>query len=499
MSEDSPRSRWKEQWRWRWRRVTLRVHLLGLAPHPNRREALRYHYEQDVLLENAESTPKAGDEISTLCITTVEYFTPSTVHRLHRSLHQLRLGQDGTFRDRDPGLWINQTRSREGRGGWYNLGYIYPKTRKHIHGNGVHGPVPPSFEHISVQVHAISPSLSACSLTFHLKPDLRQQIRDELARFRFPEFVSFGRAYSVKDPERVKAAAIDQFRKGLRREIHQWGKRHLPGFFSAENAEVRPCLELGLYAIGPRSHLADKVWDLVGLEHEFNRWRREAEAGGVLIFPSRPALEGSSHVFLFLNSADVSEENLRGYGGTRADIAYRLTDEMGEIVLSWGLQALLSAMRKKLSLTRDNQLGLGRIGAHGAVKRLQAMTIQNADVQSICGELQESTRSRLSSDSYTYRGGDWARKEARDDLLAWFWSAAAKSARRLARFDQAVRAFAQQRGTLMVAEQNLRLQSLLWWLTVIAALLALISAYEPATRLWSKMQRVVEALSASGH
>lgn len=496
MSEDSLRSRWNEQWRWRWRRVKLRAHLLGLAPHPNRREALRYYHEQDVLLENAECTPKAGDEISTLCITTVEYFTPSTVHRLHRSLRLLRLGQDDTFRDRDPRLWISQARSRDGRGGWYNLGYIYPKTRKRIYGNGVHGPVPQSFEHISVQVHAISPSLSACSLTFHLKPELRNQIREELARYRFPEFVSFGRAYSVNDPERVKAAAIDRFRMGLRLEIHQWSKRHLPGFFSTQKAEIRPCLELDLYATGPRSHSGDKVWELAGLERELNRWRREAEAGGVLIFPSRHALERSSHAFLFLNSADVSEANLRSYGGAKADIAYRLTDEIGEIVLSWGLQALLSAMREKLSLARDDQLGLGRIGAHGAVKRLQAMTIQNADVQSICGDLQESTRSRLLRDGYTYRGGDWARKEARDDLLMWFWSAAGKSAKRLARFDHDVRALAQQQGTLMVAEQNLRLQSLVWWLTVVAVFFALISAYEPATRLWPKMQVFVEAAFA---
>jgi len=49
----------------------------------------------------------------------------------------------------------------------------------------------------------------------------------------------------------------------------------------------------------------------------------------------------------------------------------------------------------------------------------------------------------------------------------------------------------------MVAEQNLRLQSLVWWLTVVAVFFALIFAYEPATRLWPKMQVFVEAAFAA--
>ncbi|WP_297799100.1 hypothetical protein [uncultured Brevundimonas sp.] len=318
-----------------------------------------------------------------------------------------------------------------------------------------------------------------------------------MARYRFPEFISYGRAYSVNDPERVKAAAIDRFRRGLRLEIHQWGKRHLPGFFSAEKAEIRPCLELNLYEMGPRSHPRDTIWGLAGLERGIKCWRREAEAGGVLVFPSRSTLERSKHAFLFLNSADISEASLRSYGTAKTDIAYSLKDELEEIVLSWGLQALLSAMQEKLSLVRDNQLGLGRIGAQRAIKRMQAMNIKNADLQSICGELQTATRSRFHRDSYIYRGGNWAGKEARDDLLAWFWIAAGKLAKRLALFDRDIRALSQHQGNLIVAEQNLRLQSLVGRITVVALILALISAYEPAVRLWPKMQTLIQALLAA--
>jgi hypothetical protein len=496
MSENPARPTTNGRWRWRWRRFKFRLHRLRLSSHPDRHRALRYHYAQDLLLQNAECTPRAGDELLTLSVTTVEYFTPSTVHRLHQSLRRLRLGQDVSLPDRDPGRWISAARSREGRAGWYNLGYIYRKSRKRIYANGACGPVPLSFEHVSVQVHAVSPSLTACTLTFHLKAEIQTQITDRLAKFRFPEFVSFGHAYSVLDPEAVKAAAINQFRMGLRAEVHQWGKRHLPGFFSTENAEARPCLELNLYTMGVHSDPRGEVWGLAGLGREFNRWKRESEAGGQLIFPSQPAFERVTHAFLFLNSEDVSTEDMRSYGGTKADIAYPLADELGEIVLSWGLQALLSIMREKVSIARDNQLGLGRIGARGAVQRLQSMTIQNADVQSVCGELQNTTRSRRLDRSYAYRGGDWARKEARDDLLAWFWSAAAKSAKRLARFDHDVRALAQQQGTLMVAEQNLRLQTWVWFLAVVAAISGLVSAYEPATRLWPAMRGVIEAAFA---
>lgn len=271
----------------------------------------------------------------------------------------------------------------------------------------------------------------------------------------------------------------------------------MPGFFSEQKAEVRPCLELDLYAMGSRSQATDKVWELIGLEREVNCWRRDAEFGGKLIFPSRRALERANHVLLFINSVEVSEEAIRSYGGMKADVAYRLANEMGEVASSWGIQALLSSMREKLSLARDNQLGLGRIGAHGAVRRLQAMTIQNADIQLICGELEGRSKARLLRGGYVYRGGDWARKEARGDLLAWFWHASAKSAKRLARFDQDVRALAQQQGTLMVAEQNLRLQTAVWWLTVVAAIFGLISAYEPAVRLLPAMRAWTKAAYAA--
>lgn len=497
MERDSALAAIWEKLSWRWYRFRLRAHVLGLATHPDRATALKYAFQEDVLLQNAETTPTNGDRISTICVTVVEYFTPSNIGRLHEHLEKLGLGRDLAFGNRDPQRWIVDARSAEGRSGWYNLGRIH-RGAKRIYARGVLGPVPPSFEDIDISVHSVSPSLTACTLTFHLKVERRGVIRSELVKYRFPEFVSYGLAHSVRDAADVKAAAVDKFRRQLRSEIDRWVRKHLPGSFSAEPASRRPSLELTVYVQERSSEFSRSMWGLAGLANPEQEWQRGGEGGGRLVFPSRRKAEDATSALLFVNSADVTEDMIESYGEREAAIAYRLNREMRELILVWGFQALLASMRGKLSHARDNQLGLKDAKAASAVRRLQKMTIQNSDVKSVCRELQVLAKNKLPRDTYSYRGGGWAKKDARENLLAWFWSVAAKSARRLIEFDDEVRALAHQQGTLIVAEQNLKMQSLVGWLTSVTVVLALIAAYEPATKLWPKVVWLYEQVAIFG-
>lgn len=474
----------RQKLRWRLRQLRYRAHELGVADHPDRRRALASSRHLDDLLKlNAETSLLGDEDVQTLSITTVEYFTPSTVAKLYRAIHRLGLNED-FYRDQRPQRWISEFRSREGQTGWYNLGYIVPPKTRYIYARAVRGPVPADFEHIDVHVHALSPSLTACTLTFGLRPERRGDIRTELARYRFLEFRSFKRAYSVLEPRSLKQEGVDRVRLQRRKAIADWMKTHFPGHFAEESEDLRPCLELTLLTDRPSNDRRRPVWELAGLNRFYGLWRREMAGGGLLGLNARGDLEDVAHALLFLNTREITEDVLYGYGREPSDIRFRIQEELSEVVLTWGLQYLLNGMRARLSHTRDNQLGLGRLNAADAVRKLQRMTIENADVQLIGGELQSDLGSSRRRDRYLYQGEDWATKSARDDLLGFFWKRAAKSARRLIRLDAEVRALAQQQGALMVTAETLKVQDRVRWLTVITALLALIAAYPPAKELW---------------
>jgi len=248
---ESAQTSLRHKLRWRLRQFRYRAHELGLAGHPERRRALASsRHLHDLLKLNAETSLLGDEDIQTLSITTVEYFTPSTVAKLYRALHRLGLNED-FYRHRRPQRWISELRSREGQTGWYNLGYIVPPKTRRLYAQAVRGPVSAEFEQIDVHVHALSPSLTACTLTFGMRPERRGDIRTELARYRFLEFRSFKRAYSVLEPRSLKQEEVDRVRLRRRKAIADWTETHFPGHFAKESDDLRPCLELTLITDRP--------------------------------------------------------------------------------------------------------------------------------------------------------------------------------------------------------------------------------------------------------
>lgn len=483
---------------YRWYRFRLTAHkALRFLPHPSQKEALSHEWISDFHQNNAETTPKTGETIDRLCIWSVEYFTPSTINSLLMSLKKLGIDQDDVFNDRSADLWLKNSRKSSTSGGFTNLGTIRRKGDKRIFSSGAVGEVPDGIDYINVKIHGIAPSLTACIFRFEISKDKRGDIFARLAKFRFPTFVSFGSAYSVWGPEEIKRRDIDDSRLQLRLQIHSWINRHFKGFFAEFEVSNRPQIECIFRKNGSLSLDDDKVWDLSGLARGSNDWKFDGKTDVIFASPSRGSIYRTMHGILSFTEKSLEGQNLAPYGGGAVGFAHKIDYEIHPFVYSWGLLSLVECMRERISQTRDNELGLGKKSGSKAIDFLRKLTQENAEIETVCYDLSKHKYRSQGKHRPKLTGGKYASISARDNLLSWIWKSVGDRAERLLEIDKSVRTLAQQQGTLIIADQNLWLQKLVGFITVLAAILAAISAYSPAKDIWKDLKPRLEAHSTS--
>ncbi len=84
------------------------------------------------------------------------------------------------------------------------------------------------------------------------------------------------------------------------------------------------------------------------------------------------------------------------------------------------------------------------------------------------------------------------------DLVQWLNDTIAQRARELGRQDTSLKTLAMQSGNLLVAAQNLNLQRWVGWLTIAAVVLAVVSAIDPAEKLWKKLEPAFKTEAVEG-
>lgn len=481
---------------YRWYRFRLKAHkALRFLPHPNQKEALSHEWISDFHQDNAETTPKTGETIDRLCIWSVEYFTPSTINSLLMSLRKLGLDQDRVFNDRSADLWLRNSRKSSTSGGFTNLGTIRRRGDKRIFSSGAVGEIPEGIDYINVRIHGIAPSLTACIFRFEISKDKRGDIFARLAKFRFPKFVSFGSAYSVWGPTEIKRQEIDNARLELRMQVHSWINRYFKGFFAEFEVSKRPQIECIFYEKGTLSLDDDKVWDLSGIARGDNDWKFDGKTEVIFSNPSRGSIYRTMHGILSFTEKSLEEQELASYGGGAVGFAHKLEYEIHPFIYSWGLLSLLECMRERISQLRDNELGLGKKAGSKAIDFLRKLTQENAEIEMVCYDLSKHKYRSRKTLRPKLTGGKYASMSARDNLLSWVWNSVGDRAERLLEIDKSVRALAQQQGNLIIADQNLWLQKLVGFITVLAAVLAAISAYSPVKDIWKDLKPRLEAHS----
>lgn len=480
-------------------RLRLRLHRrFRWLPHPDDRRSDIRSWGIDELAENAATGLPGGAAFGVTCVWTVEYFTPSNVAKLHQAVERLGLTPfDDSEVYRDPRDWLKAARSSSSHGsGWHHLGSIKRKRGIFAGGMAAVGPVPKQFDYIEAYVHHISPSLSACVLMFALREPFINKISAELARFRFSKFVSYGHSFSRLGPKEIKKNAISQYRLSLRLAAHDWCSEHLPGFFSSFKHDDRPVVEFDFHKSFSRILHSD-VPEVVGLDGWSLKWQMESRYDIQLVMPRFGKIEKMPHALLVGSYENIERVADERYSNMALRAAVDINHDVRKFVAQWGVLSLLASMRQRISILRDNELGVSDRDPWTAIRQLKEMTAQSAEIETVCADIVSMGEKRPIPGYPVFVGLQDMRKEAKENFLTWVNIQASSQAKSILRLEHSVRKLAQQKGTLIVAEQNLRLQLIVGLLTAVATAVAAVSALSSASNLEEGAKGLLEAFIAA--
>lgn len=449
-------------------------------PHPSRRYAL----ESDAQFnDEASRDVQLSDEanIETQCCWAVEVFTPSHMPRLREALKKLNLDEDVISYEGQHSKRISAQRESANRGGSASLGYIVRSANTYLFPKYAVGPLPPSVKFASLQLHLISPSITALTVCFFLNETSSGAYLEILRRKYDPKFHSYGRAYTIKHSPEIKEEEIENNRGNLRIELAEWFRSNIPGIFSACDNEFFPMIEMLLIE---NEKISTNLENILGTPEHFRN--KSTDWPGVsLSWPEGRRRGRTTHGVLLAESARLAQYDTRGYGDDRDKYPYVFDHQIRAFAVLWSLLALIRALRARLSRLRDSNFGLERKNTKKILHSLQLMTLESVDISSISYDLSKI------SQNHVFIGGfadfeasgsreDTPKKKVSPHLIESIQSEAVE----LERLDDSVKARVMQQGTLLAAAQNIRLQRVVNCLTVIALILAAVSAWQPAKQLW---------------
>jgi len=449
-------------------------------PHPDHRQALKIDAQfgnddfRDVHLSDEA-------DIELQCLWAVEVFTPSHIPRLRQALKRLKLDNDELSHRGAHSKWISTQRESANMGGWSNLGYIARPDSKRMFPRYVIGPLPPSSQFASLHLHFISPSITVLTACFFWDAALSKAQLAAIKNDYEPTFRSYGRAYSVFPPSELKREAIVNIRRKMRRETAGWIRRYLPGIFSAGNDDKFPMIELMLT---DRVNFDLNVSDMLDVP-EFYRNKSVNWPGVSFSWPRSRDLEEAVHGVLLADREPLAQHDTSMYGNGRDKYPFVFEHGMTAFAAMWGLLAAIRTLRARLSRLRDSNFGYGRKDAAKIIDLLRTMTLESVDTSSISYDLRNfSSRAKHAARSVAdfevpdFRGGPSGKR-----LSTWLFKTIESEAAELERLDESVKTRAMQQGTLLATAQNLQLQRWVGRITVVAAILAAVSAYQPITQL----------------
>ena len=188
------------------------------------------------------SWPPTGEQARIPVIWLAELFTPTTlpsliggVRELTSRQHEMRRAVVG-----DPVEWITSTR-RRGRGGWRSLptvrpaGYRFPV-------DDVVDQVPAGIAYIKLELRTLTSTVTALTAAFGLDHD-RAQGLDGILNKELPAPEELPNRRRVIPAEDRKASAVEEWRTSLRQEAAGWLAERFPGSFHRLAPGQLPAIE----------------------------------------------------------------------------------------------------------------------------------------------------------------------------------------------------------------------------------------------------------------
>ena len=451
------------------------------------RETLASFYKTDPQ-ENAETSPPEGERIDLCCAWGVEFYTPAHLADLVKGFRKLGWdGDDPNGPSRDPVAWLNGLRRYQHGGAWMNLGYLTSENSDlPFWGVDKHEALLPACaKYAKAGIYSMSPSLVSVVVCFVFNDETSNLLDAALRTNRKTYATSSLGWHRFNTPRIQKEEHIRQIRADITNQIGNWFSENLPGIFSSGllDHEIPTCEFVTLGEAEPFPSPKDGQYDyqsyleILGLRREFDVWESSGLPGLKLKMPNRVGLYPQYHLLLAINESQQKKGMPSYYSSDSRESRIAAVDRPISNLLSfWSIRPMLEGYTQHLSEVRDLAI-LSPKGSHSSAEILEGVrgdVAFSVDIAAVTSELAMNLEDRVPmvSEIERFEPSDSEFYEPGTLLSQHLEFVVGRQATWLQRTDESLRNQLAQYGSLVGAEENVRLQGKITFLTWVLLLLA---------------------------
>jgi hypothetical protein len=426
-----------------------------------RKEARSFYAKNDPI-ENLETTPPDEERISFRCLWTIEYFTPSSIRSLEEGIVERdwdRLGLGG-------GKLLATVRNwRQGTGGgWHVVGSFGPPQNRRP-GLAEEAGFPQGVEAASLEVHSVTPGITALLGMFVMNEEGSRGIDDALRHNYSTQLERVRGGQSILQPGMLKERASRQLQRDAAKRCFKWMTNGMRGAFSS-TPDLAPCWAFVTFAQArPFSDQRTHYLQAVGASGDFEAWYSRDLPGLRFSSPSYYPADDDS-VLMAANDEDLAADPARPDN----ERLHRLNLQFHRTIVAWGVTRLLAADRRRLADVR-HAIALTAKTRRGATARLfsarESLLTEGADIRHSVIHLRRYSENK---EAFTYdmpefepvRPEVWRDPTSYPETVRLITS---EQAEILGELEAEVRELLTTSSAVESAAVNLRLQRTLLWLT----------------------------------
>ena len=424
---------------------------------------------------NSRSTPPPEEHIDLRCIWGFEFYTPSHMKALERSLSNLGWTASNDPGNRgDPIVWLRGLRGHRYGGSILNLGFLTTETPETVFMNTRAIPeLPSGIAYAQGRIASITPSLVAIALCFALDDSLPTELNDILRKDRTSFWEPISGGYALHDPRSQKQQDIATLRAELQRQTYAWFKKYLPGVLTTESDELPTCELITATVARPYSfsNPAAPEWDsyqrLIGFEVGPDAWHSQDVHG--LVFDNS---DDSWHPHLVISESDLLSAVGDDYGPDRSGSVSFLNLDIASMLQVWAIRPLLEHLTKVVAAASTPA---GR-SPEKVLDLLRRGQLSRMDVAALSNELSDEARESAwvwaQASGFTRTEPISGKQRTLMEDLVYFVQ---RQSVWLKETDRSVRENSTQYGTLLAAVESIRLQKSIWRLTWLLSILAVVA------------------------
>lgn len=469
--------------------------------------------------QNALHSPPVGERIDLYSVWAIEFYTPSQMDELIRSLDDLDWNkEDG----RDPVSWLKLPVTSKFSQGWMPLGPIisHDDPTQYVT-RPLRAELPDGVLCAYGDIYRFTPSLVGIVFEFTFAETQRRSLEEALRQERETFVTATPSGYRIHEPGNQRTSQIRKIREDTTGLVTQWFSKNIPGLCSAglldgdfPTGEFVTLLEAKPFpAIEERQDGFKWYLNHLGLAGSYGSWESKRISELRFRTPSANRNAKKHHSIFSMNEVGWLELDSQEDIGDRSESRiYRMHRRLSGTFGIWAIGVLLEGYAQHFVELRNSQFMRSgqRKSAVEALRRIGENVLFSGDVAAVTEDLASLMRNSLplgiEVESFITRpdAPDFSRKGSFEKLIH---KQVKENAEWLGSVDDAVRHHLTQYGTILGIVENISLQTkvtslsyALVALTVVLSVLTFVTASEhlpSAQRVWNLTTDFLNGLVAN--